>query len=521
MFTVLIVDDNTMIRQSIRKRIPWQSLQMTCIGEAENGEQAHLMIEQLQPDIVITDIKMPKADGFFAIRQTREQHPEIQFIVISGYDDFTYLKQSVQLQVLDYILKPINTEELTESLQRAAARIQQHKKAQTFERAAHHYKSLYDRRKLESAFLQFFSFHMESNVFFEQLHQQPYPFLKSYCQCILINFPTTQHTHILSGDQIEHLESQIEQITYPSNCLVIPLYHETYAVILSKDEDTSISRVLLEQIQQAVCAISTPIFPCYLSCGMTVTNNKLRESYQDAILQMLYRFIPEFSETKIFAEHDTSSAFESLSFQSEWKIAFELQMFDECKRILCQVVEKSSRSFQLFLASMRSLLDTMNHMLYQKLGQPLFIQHTLELYLLMFASREALMQALCSILDKLEPECPDYDLGERVVRYLHENYTKPLTLQSLSELFHVNQIYLGQIIKKKTGQSFNTLINSLRVKSAAQNICENPNISFKNLAFSLGFTDSHYFTKVFKQYHGVTPSEYRTHILSENTDPKK
>ena len=121
MYKVLIADDNALIRKSIIKRIPWQKLDMECVGEAENGKETAQLIEKLQPDIVITDIKMPVADGFFAIEATKDRFPSTQFIIISGYDDFAYLKQSIQFQVLNYILKPIDTEELIESLKKAAS----------------------------------------------------------------------------------------------------------------------------------------------------------------------------------------------------------------------------------------------------------------------------------------------------------------------------------------------------------------------------------------------------------------
>lgn len=168
---------------------------------------------------------------------------------------------------------------------------------------------------------------------------------------------------------------------------------------------------------------------------------------------------------------------------------------------------------------MPRLLDTLDTRLTGQLGQRLLSAQVREIYLLRFSSCERISDTLCAMLDRLPVPAPDAGMGERVMHYIRENFSTPLTLQSLSELFHVNQIYLGQLIKKKTGQIFSALLNSLRINYVAQSIRANPDISFKNLAFSLGFVDSHYFTKVFKQYHGVTPSEYRTLVLADGAPP--
>lgn len=514
MYKVLLVDDNTLIRKSIRKRIPWDELDMECIGEASNGQQACEQIETLSPDIVITDIKMPKADGFYAIRKTREHHPGIQFIVISGYDDFSYLKQSVQLQVINYILKPIDTNELLETLQQAKERIQKYLDATELEKKAADYKTLYDQEKLDASFRCFLLSSLDFQTFSEQLGQLSYPLLKPTCFCLLLNTP--DHAPLPRVQQSQ-IESRIEHLSYPANCVTVNLYHSTIAFVVFRKDERPLSEHFLHQCQCAIQEIIGGNFPIYLSCSKVVPTPKMRKAYQEALKQMLRRFLTVEPYKTVFWPETSIINFENKCFLSDWEVAFGLQLFNECSCLLHSVLEQSARSLDSFAQTTAQILVQINRYTSQNTMHTLFGQPFCELYMLKFSSLSDLEQDLCAILEQLNFSVEKADVGDRIVQYLQKNFTKPLTLQALSDLFHLNQIYLGQIIKKKTGQPFNKFLNSLRVDYAAQCIRQNPEISFKDLAFSIGFTDPHYFTKVFKQYYHVLPSEYRLEILQQQS----
>lgn len=121
MLTVLLVDDEMYVRKGLYELISWIELDMEIIGEAENGVEALNLIERLQPDVIITDIRMPILDGLELIRAVEKMpHLEPVFIIISGYHDFKYAQQAIRYGVHDYILKPIDDEELTATLQKSA-----------------------------------------------------------------------------------------------------------------------------------------------------------------------------------------------------------------------------------------------------------------------------------------------------------------------------------------------------------------------------------------------------------------
>lgn len=107
---VLLVDDEIMIREGFKKLFDWNAHDCEVIGEAADGMEALTQIDTLHPDIVIMDINIPIMSGLKVIQMSRIKHPQTAFVIVSGYDDFSYCQQALRLQITDYILKPVNYE---------------------------------------------------------------------------------------------------------------------------------------------------------------------------------------------------------------------------------------------------------------------------------------------------------------------------------------------------------------------------------------------------------------------------
>ena len=108
---VLLVDDEIMIREGFKHLFDWETHDCQVVGEAADGMEAMNQIDALQPDIVIMDINIPIMNGLKVIQCSRMKHPEIAFVIVSGYDDFSYCREALRLKITDYILKPVNYEE--------------------------------------------------------------------------------------------------------------------------------------------------------------------------------------------------------------------------------------------------------------------------------------------------------------------------------------------------------------------------------------------------------------------------
>ena len=106
LYRIILVDDEEEVRKSIIRKIDWTAVGFAVVGDAENGEDALEKIENLEPDVVLTDIRMPYMDGLTLAERIRQKYPSMKIVIFSGYDDFEYAKQAIKLNVTEYILKP-------------------------------------------------------------------------------------------------------------------------------------------------------------------------------------------------------------------------------------------------------------------------------------------------------------------------------------------------------------------------------------------------------------------------------
>ena len=117
-YKVLLVDDEEEVRNAIEQRINWEELGFEVIGKAQNGVKAMEIAEKLQPDVVITDIKMPYMNGLELARNLKEENPGVRILILTGFDEFEYAKEAVHLEIEEYILKPINANELSQTIKK-------------------------------------------------------------------------------------------------------------------------------------------------------------------------------------------------------------------------------------------------------------------------------------------------------------------------------------------------------------------------------------------------------------------
>lgn len=123
LYRIILADDEEEIREGIKRKIDWAGNGYELVGTAENGQEALEMAENLHPDVVMTDIKMPFMDGLTLGKRLLELMPATKLVLFSGFDDFEYAQKAIQISAAEYILKPINSAELTSVLQKLKAKL--------------------------------------------------------------------------------------------------------------------------------------------------------------------------------------------------------------------------------------------------------------------------------------------------------------------------------------------------------------------------------------------------------------
>ena len=125
LYRIILEDAEEEVRKGIIRKIDWEALGFQVVGDAENGQDALEKIEQLEPDVVMTDIRMPYMDGLTLTSWIRQKYPSVKVLIFSGFDDFEYAQKAIKLNVTEYILKPVNVEELTRILNRVRENLDQ------------------------------------------------------------------------------------------------------------------------------------------------------------------------------------------------------------------------------------------------------------------------------------------------------------------------------------------------------------------------------------------------------------
>lgn len=512
MLKVLIVDDNDLIRKSLIKRLDWQGLGLVCVGEAADGQAAYEQIEALSPSIVITDVKMPIADGFYTIDRCQANHPEVQFIIISGYDDFPYVKKAVQRDVVDYILKPIDTGELTETLQKAAGRVRQYRSRRQEARQTQEVRRHYQEQRVDHLLQSFLTYKIDFMDLQEQLDAADYPFRNPFCACLCLNLcaPHADGVRTLTPAQIDGMETRMEAQYLHSTCKLLHVYKNIYVVICTYPTQAHLSNRIIHQMYAAAAEglAPAPQERLYLSYSAVMASDQLLTAYQQCLGQMLRRFAAPHEAILDDADAGVQAAVRPAPPHEKLEIALTLGMRDACKTIIRQIIRRAAAEPALLETCLPQVLLMLDRKCGDRLAIREFDRSVQKFYLLRFYDLAQVEETLCGLVDSL-PQPAQEDVGDQVIAYIGAHFTQQLTLHALGELFHINPIYLGQLVKKKTGMLFNAYLNRLRVEKAKELIRTDPTLRLKDLSYSLGFMDSHYFTKVFKQHVGVTPTEYR------------
>ena len=121
MYTALIIDDERSVHQAILSLVDWDAMNIRPPRSAFNGEEALEMMQRLRPDLAFVDMNMPRMDGIDFLSKATVRHPDTRFIVVSGYDSFTFARAAIRFNVVDYLLKPIDADELDAALKKALA----------------------------------------------------------------------------------------------------------------------------------------------------------------------------------------------------------------------------------------------------------------------------------------------------------------------------------------------------------------------------------------------------------------
>ncbi|WP_058302334.1 response regulator transcription factor [Gorillibacterium timonense] len=502
MLSIIVVDDEERIRLGLAKLIEQAGEDYQVIGIFESGNELLENLERMEPDLIITDIKMPQMSGLTLIERIKELRPNVPIAIVSGFSDFEYARQAIRLGVEEYLLKPVETEELTGLLERVRTKLIHERSRQITAKDDYlRLLAINEPGKLPAALKE------EADA---ALHEHPL-FSDYYATLVLRASVDRVQSRIRSWAQ--DLQRETRVLSWRLGELVILV-----AIHPGDDAETvrSLGASLLSLLPANVHVRAG-------ASGIFYDPLSLNESYKQAMSALEYTWYEEgiraFEASERIAkriedtgtlhrliDRDFRSALHTVDYErAETALRAWMQ---EAGRIhlqwhtlmehgsLLQTLIREEKADRNLLAEGDEILDPLLPMNYPEWSE--FTRALLHLVQEQFRLLKDMQQ--------------DNRVIETVKSYIFDHYIEELELNRLAEIVYLTPSYLSKLFKMKTGETITDLIISLRIDEAKRLLVSELALKTYEVGERVGYSDPAYFNKVFKKVVGITPKEYRDRV---------
>ncbi|OMF69092.1 response regulator transcription factor [Paenibacillus glucanolyticus] len=519
----ILVDDEVFTRKGLLKLIDWEACGFQIVDEADNGEDALELIERLQPDVVITDIRMPVLDGLELIRRVVTQDiVKPYFIIVSGYDDFNYAQQAVRYGVHDFILKPIDELEFSNALVRLSGRLESDREAR-----------LREERLLSGALMESLIIGEADEALLQEWERRLELLPEDRLFYVFVernDLPLSKDEGEAGGGEFkDRVEEALLAVTNGAQPFYLHEHRNRIGIIvpgsiLQSSQDCQ--REFARRIQQSLVTDNDRIFVYF---GQPVQQLSLiQNAYETAKEALLYKYVYDESGIVIHEE----AALHALQYIGLEESLYEL-LLEQIEELHFDKLEETiTLLFQSFQA---------------KLYVPEAVKMAINQCVLGVVRVLSSMEGDQSRLSSLEPMTEWHDrnlsLGElkrlftdfavesanyishlrkeqhkggiqKIRAYIEANFHENISLKSIAGKFYMNPVYLGQLFKKAYGVYFNDFLLQLRVNEAKR-LLRQTDLRIYEVAERVGFGNPDYFVTQFEKIERMTPSEYRSRLMKE------
>ncbi len=528
MIRLLIADDEFFVRNGLIKNIKWKELGVDSVEEADDGQNAYEKALKTKPDIIVTDVRMPRMDGIELGTKIREALPYCKIIFMSAYSDKEYLKSAINLKAISYVEKPISPLEISAAISNAVTLCIEEENKRATETVKE--KNLNDSLLIlkDNLTLELLRNNLNTELIKKWLDTAGVPMsLEGIYAAVLIKLGPAAATDGPALTESEILHS-IED-TFSSNRLkCIAGHKDQSSIVVIAYSNPADSRqlsfsALTDTCSEVLHALKqkTGIF---ISTGTLVTKaSDIFHSYQAAVLAGQQLFFKGYGSLST-GEDISNSVFEfndglldqlQQCLENGQKEEF-IKLLRDLTRTLRQsrgtlVCNSKNFYFKILLlltgAAARQKIGPVHNHSEGSLWETLSVLETLE-------DMESLVtDPAISYFARLDEINSSSRTISDIKRIISKSYSDPdLSIKVLSEKMFLSNSYLCIFFKKETGTTIHQYITEFRIKKAKE-LLEDRNIKLYDVAVRVGYPDQNYFTKIFKKLVKVTPSEYREKCL--------
>lgn len=509
---VLIIDDETHVRDGIKLLANWQNAGVNEILEAENGRIAQEIIMNEKPQIIFTDMMMPELDGRQLLKWIYKEQITSKVIVVTGYEDYQFMREAIQNGASDYLLKPIDPDTLNETLNKVVIEWQRQE--------ALRHESNKDLRLLYEI-LPYYRDQQLTNAIIGNSYDlkifQKFEASKDMLQVMIIKLRNIEafigiwseelsYFAILNvvNELLQNMKTGIAFRNTTEN-------HEICVVYWGEDCDAFAQKVYEE-------LISIVPFPFHIAISNQYFAEQIHHAYIESKEILFGSNLLEIKSTPIYKQENSREyrPFNLVELHKILDLILEKQdifLFDDLvNRILSHTKEQHYFPFSEAIIIHQEIILFVNRWL--KNMPPNFQTVRLEAFWNgkgNFEVREyfsALREMIETLLSQLKQPNKEVNSIEEIAYYIQQNYSEEISLQEFSERFFLSREYISRKFKQIYGENLSDYLVRTRINKAKE-LLKFPNLKIYEIAEKIGYQDDKYFRKIFKKIVGMTPNEFR------------
>ena len=523
MLKVFLVEDESIVREGLRDNIPWEQYGFTFAGEAADGEMALPLIRKIKPDILITDIKMPFMDGLEISRIVSRELPNAKILIISGYDDFEYARQAIELHVDQYLLKPVTKVGMIRALEQTKRRIEEEQEQHSFSskwgqesREYEHYSRRIFFEQLVDGSLTPAELRRQAKELDIELDARGYNIVLFSLQPQASKTEYSESVAMLHDELIQDLMRRPEHLLFRCNLF-------SYAVIIKGDAASlpELTRRCTDSIQRR-CDMAEVEW--YVAVGAPVgTLEELPGCYTLATRILALRHLlpgqhvlTQETERRYQTEgqsHDLidSGKFDPMILRSFIQSGLKSEIDDFTQEVFgnCGLAVESLlfRHYLIVSVHVNAIAAL------QAMGCDVGLLKLPPMALDMSDDRlrdyfSQVLEAALQVRDD-ESQRQNSSIIENALKYIDQNFAdESISLNVVAKAINISANYLSAVFSQKMGISFVEYITQKRMEKAKQ-LLRNTGKRSGEIAYEVGYKDPRYFSFVFKKTQGCTPRDYR------------
>ena len=531
MYKLLIVDDEFLVVEGLKKLVNWEKYLIHIVGEASNGNEGVALAKSKNPDIIITDVNMPDMSGLDMIKLIKDSNPSIRFIVLSGYDDFNWAKRAFQYGVIDYLLKPLDFQQLDAALEKVINNINYEKVREE------------DHEKITNA-LQKSKGILKKETILKLIkgEAESIEIIKEQLEYLNIALDNRQRMVMLFEARNYREKEDNSEGDFKALIKEVILWLEEkklgYGIEVEDDKSVFILNALetTEQWAEILTEYICEKFPLSkhgitIGIGGIYTGlSRVKYSYIEAEQAVRYKYL---SENPVVFYSKIQNQLTRLD-KIDLPVNIEKSVIEGLMLANREMVNQSLESYyeqikgkKIEILSFKNIIIEFLFGIKRELSRikidlsKVFIDVFQEIYSI--ESKNSIDDVWKSVRDFIEKvlgfiehteKTSSKQVVQEIMLYIEQNYTSgDISLNEIAERIYLTPNYISMLIKQETGENFSDMVVRKRMEKAKEFLYD-VTLRTYEIAEKVGYSDPNYFSRTFKKVIGMSPGDFRNKFCS-------